>query len=273
METEYADPAMMQEYLRHVGVWAQDAAAYRESAAPRAELDLAYGDKERQRLDIFAPEGGGGGPVALFVHGGYWQAMDKASFSHMARGANEHGITVAIAGYTLCPAATLQAIIDEIRRAVAFVAKRFKKPVTVFGHSAGGHLTACMLATDWRAFDPSLAADTVPAGMPISGLFDLEPLFSTSINIKVGLDVAEARRLSPLFWQAPVGKAVIAYVGASESSEFLRQTRALVARWRPEGVLATAVEVAGATHFTVIAPLADRASAMTQDLVTLAKRG
>jgi arylformamidase len=153
---------------------------------------------------------------------------------------------------------------------VAFVAKRFGRPVTVYGHSAGGHLTACMLATDWRSFDPSLAAATVPAGMPVSGLFELEPLVSTSLNEKLGLDVAEARRLSPLFWQAPAGRSVIAYVGGDESSEFLRQTSSLVARWGAQGAMATAVEVSGAGHFSVIAALADPESAMTLDLVSLA---
>lgn len=271
LEAEYVNFAEVQDYLRDIGLWARDAAAYREAAGARAHLDLAYGDKALQRLDVFTPASGADGPVALFIHGGYWQAMDKSSFSHMARGANEYGLTIAVVGYTLCPAATLSEIIDEIRQAVAFIAKRFSKRVTVFGHSAGGHLTACMLATDWRAVDPSFDADTVPAGLPISGLFELEPLVSTSVNVKLRLDVAEARRLSPLLWPAPVGKSVIAYVGGKESSEYRRQTRSLVARWRALGVEAIGVELSGASHFTVIGPLADPASLMTQDLVQLAK--
>lgn len=278
MESEYLSPAMMRDFRGSVEAWARDARAYRDAVGERAELDVVYGEAPRQHLDLFpAPAAAAGGPVALFVHGGYWQSMDKSSFSHMARGANAHGVTVVVAGYTLCPEATLGRIVEELRMAVAFVAKRLGAPVTVFGHSAGGHLTACMLATDWPSFDPALGAGTVAAGMPISGIFELEPLLSTSLNRKLRLDAAEARRLSPLFWStpasAPAGSCLIAYVGGDESSEFLRQTRSLVERWSAAGVSATAVEVPGAGHFGVVAPLADPESAMTRDLVSLTRRG
>src|SRR5262245_4004642 len=105
VEREYADPAMMRELFEVMPIWERDAMAYREAAGARAQLDLSYGDKERERIDIFSPAGGSDGPIALFVHGGYWQAMDKSSFSHLARGANERGLTVAIPEYTLCPEA------------------------------------------------------------------------------------------------------------------------------------------------------------------------
>lgn len=262
LEHEYASPAMMKEYLQTVPMWERDAAAYREVASARAELDLPYGDRLRERLDVFAPESGAGGPVALFIHGGYWQAMDKSSFSHLARGANARGITVAIAGYTLCPEVTISEIVEEIGRAVAFVARRYGRPVTVFGHSAGGHLTACMLA--------NLPAEVVSRGMSISGLFELEPLVSTSLNGNLRLDAAEARRLSPLFWPPPAGKTMIAYVGGAESSEFLRQSRSAAARWGAAGVHTRCVEPPGESHFTVIAGLSDPESAITRDLAALA---
>ncbi|HSO00539.1 MAG TPA: alpha/beta hydrolase, partial [Candidatus Nanopelagicales bacterium] len=200
LETEYLTPAMMRDFRPSVEAWARDARAYRDAVGARAELDVAYGDGARRRLDIFPPDGSPsrpGPPIALFIHGGYWQYMDRSSFSHMARGLNAHGVTTIIAGYTLCPETTLAGIVDDLRRAVAFVAKRFGAPVTVFGHSAGGHLTACLLATDWASIDAALGPHTVPAGMPISGLFDLEPLLATSLNKNLRLDPAEARRLSP----------------------------------------------------------------------------
>lgn len=271
MELEYTPPEMYKKYLEVIKLWAEDATAYQEAAAARADLDVPYGDKPRQRLDIFEAKEGAGAPVALFIHGGYWQAMDKTSFSHMARGPNERGITVAIAGYTLCPETTISGIVDEIRAALAFIAKRYKKPITIYGHSAGGHLSACLLATDWRAVDPTLDTDVVRAAMPISGLFELEPLISTSLNRALALDAAEARRLSPLFWTAPKGKSIVAYVGGNESSEFRRQTRAYVERLRAEGISASGVEAPGQSHFTVIAPLADPESSMTDDLVRLAR--
>ena len=273
MELEYANPAMMHELRQHLTSWTHDAAAFREAAGSRAQLEVAYGERPRQRLDLFGPSGGpsgGAGPVVLFIHGGYWQAMDKSFFSHLAGGPNAHGVTVAVAGYTLCPQVTVAQIVDELRQAVAFLARRFGRPVTVCGHSAGGHLTACMVATDWPAVDAALAADTVSAGLPISGLFELEPLLATSLNERLGLDAAEARRLSPLFWPVRAGTRLVAYVGGNESAEYRRQSRALVARWREAGVTTKAVEAAGESHFTVIAPLADPQSQLTQQLVRLA---
>jgi arylformamidase len=269
-EAEYV--TAKQAHRQYKSKWGREAAVFREAAGARGCLDVAYGDKPRQRLDIFTPANEPDGPVALFIHGGYWQWMDKSFFSHMAGGPNAHGITVAVAGYTLCPEATLAEIIDEMRKAVAFVAKRFCKPVTVCGHSAGGHLTACMLATDWRAFDSSLEPDTVAAGLAISGIFDLLPLVSTTLNKNLGLDVAEARRLSPLLWPPPAGKHMIAYVGAEEPPEYLRQSRSLVAAWKPAGVDISGVEIAGAAHFAAVEPLADPASAMTRELVELSRK-
>lgn len=270
MELEYANPAMLQEFRQHLTSWTHDAAAYREAAAGRAQLEVAYGERPRQRLDLFAPAADARGPVVLFIHGGYWQAMDKSFFSHLAAGPNAHGITVAVVGYTLCPQVTLAQLVDELRQAVVFLARRFGQKVTVCGHSAGGHLTACLLATDWPTVAPDLDADTVTAGLPISGLFELEPLISTTLNERLGLDVAEARRLSPLFWPVPAGRSVVAWVGGNESAEYHRQTATLVARWRQAGVAATAVTAAGESHFTVIAPLAEPHSQLTQQLVRLA---
>lgn len=274
LEFEYANPGMMLEFREHAPLWTRDAAAYREASRGRAELDIAYGEEPRQRLDLFFPEtpdSDGRGAVALFVHGGYFQACHKSSFSHLARGPNAHGLTVAIAGYTLCPQVTIGQIIAELQQAVALVARRCGRPVTVYGHSAGGHLAAAMLLTDWRAVDPMLDERTVPAALPISGLFALEPLVSTSLNERLGLDAAEARRLSPLLWPVPSGRSVCAYVGANESSEFRRQTRTFIARMEAAGAAASFVEAAGASHFSVITPLQEPDSAITHELVTLAR--
>jgi arylformamidase len=264
------DAALAGEFPRIAERWARDAAAYREAAGARAQLDVGYGQRPRQRLDVFEPGSGAGGPVVMFIHGGFWQFMDRSAFSHLARGANARGLSVAIAGYTLCPEATVAEILDELRSAVAFLAKRYGKPVTVYGHSAGGHLTACLLATDFGAFDSSLGAGVVPAGLSISGLFDLEPLIDSSFNQGLRLDAAEARRLSPLFWPAPAGKSMRSWVGAEETPEFRRQTRVLVEHWRAAGVHIEGAELAGASHFAVLDPLTDPASAITHDLVKLA---
>jgi arylformamidase len=140
------------------------------------------------------------------------------------------------------------------------------------GHSAGGHLAACMLATDWPALDPSLPPDLVIAAYAISGLFDLGPLVETSVNKALQLDQVTARAVSPLFWKAPAHGSLDAVVGGNESAEYFRQSRTIVDVWSRAGVPTRFGVVPGANHFTAIAPLADPQSPMVARLMELASR-
>ena len=265
-EVEYNNRARVPENPSIIAGWAKDAAAYRERHAPRS---ISYGPGARNVIDFFP--GDGEGATVVFIHGGYWQALDGSFFSHLAGGLNAHGISVAIPSYDLCPGVTVADIIQEMRAASRELG-RLGRPLVVSGHSAGGHLAACMLATDWRALDASLPKDPVIAAYAISGLFDLGPLVETSINNALHLDHATARAASPLFWNAPVRLNLDAVVGEDESAEYFRQSRTIVDRWGAAGVATRFGTVAGANHFTAIAPLADPNSPMVLRLRELATR-
>jgi arylformamidase len=271
-EAEYNNRARVPEHPQIFAAWARDAAAYRDEAAGerRAELGIPYGATARQTIDLFSPAGGGAVPLALFIHGGYWRSLEPALFSHMARGLNAHGIAVAVAGYDLCPQARIADIIGAMRQACLYLWRRFGRRIMVFGHSAGGHLAACMLATEWKAVAPDMPADLVPAASAISGLFDLEPLVGISMNQDLRLDAEEARRVSPLYWTAPAGRTLDAVVGALESAEFLRQSRIIADGWGKSGVVTRYEAVPQTNHFTVIDALTDAQSAMVARLVALA---
>jgi arylformamidase len=264
-EAEYNNRARVPEFQAIFAQWLAEGAAYRERWG--GEIGLPYAPGERTRMDLF---GDGQGPVAMFVHGGYWQSLGRESFSHLAGGSNAHGVTVAIPGYDLCPQVSMAEILRELREATAFVWRRFGKRIAVSGHSAGGHLAACLLATDWPAHAPDLPPGLVHSATCISGLFDLKPLVGTTINKALGMDEAEALRLSPAFWPAPRGLTLDAIVGGEESAEYWRQSRLIAERWGAEGVRTRCEMVEGANHFTVIAPLADPDSAMTKRFVALA---
>jgi arylformamidase len=265
-EVEYNNRARVPENPALIAGWAADAAAYRERHAPRT---IVYGPGARHRIDFFA--GHHDGPIVVFIHGGYWQALDGSFFSHLAAGLNAHGISVAIPSYDLCPTVSVEEIIEQMRRASRELA-RLSQPLVMSGHSAGGHLAACMLATDWPQFDRALPSDLVLAAYAISGLFELGPLVETSINKALHLDQARARAASPLFWEAPSRGSLDAVVGGNESAEYFRQSRTIVERWGAAGIATRFGTVAGANHFTAIAPLADPDSPMVARCRELAGR-
>lgn len=263
LESEYNNRARVPDHGTHIAGWHRKAEAYRGSAA--CELDIPYGLAERHRLDLFFPPGGDqGGPVVFFIHGGYWQALDKSSASHLARGANARGLTVAVPSYDLAPTVGLKDILYGIERAADFVMERTGRAIVASGHSAGGHLAACLMARPIHPVRP------VRAAMPISGLFDLSPLVTTSINRALGLTEDEARSLSPILWPPPTSGHLVSIVGEAESGEFRRQSREIVEHWDRAGVATRLHEVAGAHHFDVLDGLTDPGDILVEHLVRLA---
>jgi arylformamidase len=190
----------------------------------------------------------------------------------MARGMNAHGVTVAVSGYNLAPQVSIGQIVEQTQQACLYLWKRFKKRIMVSGHSAGGHLAACMVATDWKALDPGAPSDLAPVGYAISGLYDLAPLLHLATNADFKLDAAEARRISPLFWPVAKGRVLDAVVGGAESSEFLRHSKTITEGWREKGVETRYEALPGMNHFNVCDPMLDPNSAMTKRLVELAKK-
>jgi arylformamidase len=263
-EVEYNNRARVPEHPALIAGWAHDAKTWREQQHFHT---MSYGPGARNTIDVFPSRGEGA--MVVFIHGGYWQALDGSFFSHLAAGLNAHGVGVAIPSYDLCPQVSIDDIVGQMRMAARALAPLSRRLV-VSGHSAGGHLAACLMATDWQSFDPALPQDLVKAVYAISGLFDLGPLVKTSINNALRLDEAAAERASPVFWLPPAHGTLDAVVGGDESAEYFRQSRMIVDAWGQAGIETRFAEVPGANHFTVIAPMADPDSPMTQRLRELA---
>ncbi len=264
---EYNNRARVPEHPAFFAAWAKDAEAYREEHRGKWRT-VRYGPSEQQAIDYF-PAAADSGPIVVFIHGGYWQSFERSSFSHLARGLNARGISVAVPGYDLCPQVTVSDIIGQMRMMTRELA-RLGRPLTISGHSAGGHLAACLMATDWKALDPALPADLVTTVYSISGVFDLVPLIATPLNAALRLDETSARAVSPLFWTAPNKGVFDAVVGGAESSEFLRQSKTMAEAWGSAAIETRFTPVQNANHFTVVMPLADPHSAMTARLAELA---
>lgn len=267
LAAEYDNRARVPEHPAIIAGWKADAEAFRRKAD--GEIDLSYGAGERNRVDLFRAREGEGQPLVIFIHGGYWRMFDKSSFSHMAAGALASGFDVAVPSYTLCPQVGIADIIDEMRQCCLFLWQRLRRHLVVVGHSAGGHLAACMAATGWENF--GAPADLICGGMALSGIFDLRPLLATPYNADLRLDAASALQSSPIAWPAPLKLPFDLWVGAEESSEFVRQSRSLSAAWTGLGLAAPYAEVAGENHFTLARGLSDPASILSRRIMVLAR--
>lgn len=237
--------------------WAAAAEAFRNALGDRARLGLSYGSAERAWLDLFLPEQEPKG-LLIFVHGGYWRAFDASSWSHLAKGAVKKGWAVAMPSYTLCPQARISEITRQIVKAIEFAAERVPGPISLAGHSAGGHLVSRMLAPDQL---DSKVAERLCHVVPISPLSDLRPLLETSMNEDFRMGDAEATAESPLFQPKP-RVPVTVWVGAKERPAFVDQ-----ARWLAEAWQAGHVVVPGRHHFDVIEDLSIPESDLVRTLV------
>ena len=269
LEAEYNNRNRVPEHAAIQERWAKASAALRSEA--RCELDKPYGKAERQKYDLFHPKTGAAGPLVVFIHGGYWQRGDRKAYGFVAREFIAQGVSVAVPSYSLCPAVSVMDIVAEMRQFLKALYEATRRRPVVTGNSAGGHLTAAMLATDWSKAG-GVPSDLVRAGYAISGVFDLAPLIPTSINEAAKLDAAKAREAGPLFWPAPPrDRTFVAAAGGDESQEFIRQSLDITAAWSRAGVKAECVVVPSTNHFTIVDELVRPDSAMLARIVAMAK--
>jgi arylformamidase len=245
----------------------------REAIASLPVREIRYGSGPKETLDLFLPAAPAHGTL-MFIHGGYWRMLDKADHSFVAPAFVRAGLAVAVINYDLCPDVTIATIVDQCRRAVAWVAREGPRhgaptPLVIAGHSAGGHLAAMLIATDWRAhgFDRAPFAGCVS----LSGVHDLEPLVLFAHNVDFRLDQATARDVSPVNHVPSVPVPLLIAVGEQETSEFVRQSQLLWDEWpdnrlpRDGGPMA----IAGRHHFSVVLEFADPDSALTRATLAL----
>ena len=237
----------------------------KRSAAVRSESRLetiSYGDDPAQEYDLFLPDAGSasGLPVLIFIHGGYWQSLDKSFFSYLAPAYTSRGVCFAALNYRLAPQASMDEIVADVRDGVRDLARRSPDlgidPTRIYiaGHSAGGHLTAMMLAVDWTRY--GLAADLVKGACTVSGLYDLEPISRCYLNEKIAMSTDDARRHSPVHLRPGARSAMIVTYGGDESSEFDRQQGEIVRLWSRHCSSITVIGMSDGHHFDAVDRLA-----------------
>lgn len=259
IDQEYNAAAAVPDSAALIARWTERSSAVRQRL--EARLGVPYGPTRAERLDIFPA--GKGAPVHVFIHGGYWRRFAAADFSFVAEALVAAGTTAVIPDYALCPAVTIDEIVRQMRAAIAWTwthAGSFggdRERITLSGHSAGGHLTAMALATDWQG-DYDLPRDIVKAALAISGLFDLAPFPYSWLQPSLQLTWAQVLRQSPILRVPEASPPLTVAVGAEESAEFRRQASTFHALRAGKGLPGSHLEVPGCNHFTVLTGLADR---------------
>jgi arylformamidase len=254
LDGQYNNRARVADYARFLERWTQASALSRERLSRR--LDVRYGPGPSETLDVF-PTHRAGAPVFVFIHGGYWRALDKSDVSFIAPSFVADGAMVVVPNYALCPAVTIDTIALQLTRAIEWVWRHAalyggdQKRIVVAGHSAGGHLAALLLACRWQQVAADLPPRLLAGALSISGMFDLEPLRHTPfLQPDLRLTPESVARLSPANFDDPGGR-LHAHVGGDESEEFIRQNELIRRRWGARTV-PVCEQVPGANHFSVL---------------------
>ncbi|MBL8670581.1 MAG: alpha/beta hydrolase [Alphaproteobacteria bacterium] len=269
-QTAAFDQAVERDYNPRLGT--PDFQSYfdREAAlseATRKKLphrrDVSYGSSPLQALDVFGagpPGGAKGKPIAIFIHGGYWRALDKASYSFFAEPVVAAGGIAVTVNYDLCPKVTIDDIVAQVRASIAWVAREAAGlggdagRIVICGHSAGGHLAAMACLHDWTK--ESLPADLIKGACLVSGVYDIAPVMRTSIQEQVRMTPDIARRNSPLLMPPPrPGIKLMVSYGGKETRGFIDQSRRYAAYLRAN--LPVVLELPDDNHFSICDRLAD----------------
>jgi arylformamidase len=280
LQAQYDNRALVSDFATVMQGWFDASALARQNS--RALLDVPYGPDPSEKLDVFLPalgteastqantessETAAGAPVLIFIHGGYWRALDKADFSFVAPAFNAQGALVLVPNYALCPAVSIEHIVLQMAAVVVWAwrhaAQHGGDParIALVGHSAGGHLATMLLSCRWADLPAARGAGLPPqplaGALSISGLFDLEPLRHTPfLQADLRLTPASVARLSPAFFARPKGAKLMATVGLDESDEFRRQTQLIREVWGPTAV-PVCETLPHCNHFTVLHQLAN----------------
>ena len=235
--------------------WDKRSRDYRERSKNR--LDVPFGESKLEAMDIFLPDNPRG-TIHAFIHGGYWRALDKADFSYLCEPLVEAGHITASLNYDLCPAVSVETIVKQMQAAVAWLYRNAKElggnpaKIHTSGHSAGGHLAAMLLATDWPAYASDLPADLVKSVTAISGVFDLDPIPYLPTNEDIRLDADMARRMSPRYLKPTHDAPLSVIVGGGELAEFVRQSKEFADTWGQHLGQVDYMELPDLNHFTIV---------------------
>tara|TARA_B100001939_G_scaffold299880_1_gene275515 strand:+ start:8545 stop:9414 length:870 start_codon:yes stop_codon:yes gene_type:complete len=272
LEREYSPSSCVPDIMPFLRAYEKRSLAAKIDHADRLREDLRYGPEPRAMMDIFIPDGDGPFPVHVFIHGGYWQELSKNESCFAAPNFLAHDMVFIALDYTLAPDYNLPQIIEQTRRGMISILKNARKfsgnpaNISLSGSSAGAHLVAEILSSDWPAL--GYAACPLKAALAMSGIYDLRPLVNTYINEPLRMDQAQATACSPLFRIPARSCPLIISYGENETAEFKRQSHDYHDAWLERGLDAKLLPVPGVNHFDIVMELTRPDSPLFQTLLS-----
>ncbi len=271
LEREYNPSSCIDDIMVYIDQYAADSAKVRADLRGNLTANVKYGPEARSHMDVFAPKGDGPFPVHVFIHGGYWQELSKDENCFCAPIFLDHNVIFIAFDYTLAPQASLFEIVDQTRRGIISILKNAdkfngdKNNITISGHSAGGHLLAEVLSMNWQNYGYDKCP--IKGAMAISGVYDLEPIVSTTVNDALHMTVEDAIKLSPLH-HLPTNACPIAFtVGENETAEFHRQTEEYMNACTENGIKTAYLDMPVFNHFDIILELNNKNSPLFQTIL------
>ncbi|NXI41628.1 KFA formamidase, partial [Galbula dea] len=273
LEDQYSpsrwSPRLGRDIIVDAHLKATAAGTQRARASAQTALHVPYGDEDGERLDIYLPSDPSGTfPVLVYIHGGYWQSLSKEESGFAAPPLVSQGVAVVAVGYDTAPKGHMDAMVLQVRRSLAFLVQQYPgmRGVYLCGHSAGAHLAAMVLSTDWTEYG---VVPDIKGAVLVSGVYDLEPILHTYVNDVLNMSQEVAQRNSPMLCVTPAGPAasaceVLVAVAQHDSPEFRRQSQEYGQALRAAGWSVSMLDLAGVDHFDIIEKLSEESYVLTQ---------
>ncbi len=272
LDRQYNNRLQVPDYLFYLQRW--ESLSRQTEKKYTSSKDIYYGELPGERLDIY-PSSLPQSKTLIYIHGGYWQRLDKSDFQFIAEAFRPYNFTTVILTYPLAPAVSLDQIISSCRKAIQWLHQNLSQyngdshQMYVAGHSAGGHLAAMLMATDWNHFDPD--NEVIKGYCAISGLFNLTPIGLSDINGVLKMDKEMVLRNSPVQLKPLTQSPLLLAVGADESDEFKEQSRELYTGWKEKGISLQLLEIPGLNHYSILETIIEPTSSLHQFMRRLMK--
>jgi arylformamidase len=274
LDTQYNNRLHVPNYADYLNRW-QLLSRHTEEKLPVIK-DLPYGSLQREKLDVY-PALQPRSKTLIFIHGGYWQMLDKSMFHFIANGFHSYGVTTVLLTYPLAPQASMHQILLSCRKAISWLYKNVSAyngdphQMYVAGHSAGGHLAAMLIATDWKLFQPALSSHVLKGVCTISGLFNLVPIHLSYLNRVLKMDMETAKCNSPLMLEPANLCPLILAVGEAETAEFNDQSNAFYTYCKKKGIDIQLLQLPQQNHYSIAESIVEPQSSIHQALLQLMK--